>query len=105
MAIWLRQNTSVTLVAGPFTSSLDGVTPATTLSILSTDVRLKKQGITYWTAKSDGTAATHTENGEYNVVLGINDTDVLGFLRVQILLLLLLFKEKLCLRFLIKLHQ
>ena len=84
MAIWLRQSTSVTLVVGPFVSSLDGVTPGTALSIPSTIVRLKKSGAATWVSKSDATAGAHTENGEYNIVLSANDTNVLGFMRLQI---------------------
>lgn len=79
----LRQSTAVDIGLGPFVDQADGVTPETSLTISQADVRLKKNGGS-WAQKSDTNAATHEENGWYEVALNTTDTNTLGELLVAV---------------------
>lgn len=83
MTTWLKQSTSVTLIFGPMVSATDGVTPQTAMSIPQAEVRLSKNGGAY-AQKNDATAAAHTEEGNYTVVLNATDTGTLGVMRASI---------------------
>lgn len=80
---WLRQSTAVDLAFGPFLDGVDGRTPETALAITQADVRLKK-GAGAWAAKNSAAAATHEENGWYEVSLDATDTGTLGELMVAV---------------------
>lgn len=79
----LKQSTAVTVKLGPFVDSTDGVTAETALTISQADVRLSKAGGDY-AQKSESSAATHDELGEYDVDLDTTDTATLGPLRLMV---------------------
>lgn len=79
----LRQSTAVDVPVGPFLDSSDGVTPETGLTLSQADFRLKKNNGD-WAQKNQTSAATHEENGNYEVSLNATDTDTLGLLRVYV---------------------
>lgn len=83
MASWLKQSTAVDIAMGPFLDSTDGVTAETALTISQADVRLKKNAGA-WAQKNDANAATHEENGWYEVPLNATDTNTLGLLVVAV---------------------
>jgi hypothetical protein len=73
----------VTIPFGPFVSSSDGVTPATSLSIAYTDVRIRKcQGA--WGDKNDSSATPHEENAEYALTINETDTNTVGDMRIHV---------------------
>ncbi len=77
----LRQNTAVTVSAGPFVSTSDGTTPNIGLLDQSSACALQKNGI-------DSGAITlaswaHSSHGHYAVGLGVSHTDSIGLLRLQ----------------------
>ncbi len=77
MSIALRQATaSQEVPLGFFLDSLDGNSEETGLTIASTDIKLWKFGATALVDCSVG--ATHMGNGVYVVVLGTEDTDIVG---------------------------
>tara|TARA_Y100000310_G_C20704329_1_gene833668 strand:- start:34718 stop:37687 length:2970 start_codon:yes stop_codon:yes gene_type:complete len=78
-----KLNTSATVKMGPFISSADGVSPLTTLTITSADVRLSKNGGNF-VEKNDPSEATHDEDGYYDVILDTTDLDTLERMRVAI---------------------
>lgn len=81
--VFLKQSTAVDIGLGPFVDATDGVTPETGLTISQADVRLKKNGGS-WAQKNQASAATHEENGWYEVSLNTTDTDTLGTLLVAV---------------------
>jgi hypothetical protein len=83
MAGWLKQSTAVDIALGPFVDATDGVTAETALTISQADVRLKKNAAA-WAQKNDANAATHEENGWYEVALNATDTDTIGILIVAV---------------------
>jgi hypothetical protein len=83
MATWLKQSTAVDIGLGPFVDSADGVTAEDSLTISQADVRLKKNAGA-WAQKNDTNAATHEENGWYEVALNTTDTNTLGILLVNV---------------------
>lgn len=83
MGLWLKQSTAITMKAGPFLDSVDGVTAETALTISQADVRLTKNGGDA-AQKNDATSATHDENGWYDVPLNATDTNTLGRLQIFI---------------------
>lgn len=83
MPTFLRQSTAVDIGLGPFVDATDGVTAETALTISQADVRLKKNNGA-WAQKNDVTAATHEENGWYEVELDATDTNTLGILIVAV---------------------
>jgi len=83
MATLLKQSTAVSIALGPFVDDTDGKTAETGLSIAQADVRLKKNDAG-WGQKNDSNAATHEENGWYEVALDTTDTGTLGILIVNV---------------------
>ncbi|MGE3835237.1 MAG: hypothetical protein AB7H43_10670, partial [Acidimicrobiia bacterium] len=83
MSGWLRQSTAVDIALGPFLDDTDGKTAETGLTISQADVRLKKNAGN-WAQKNQASAATHEENGWYEVSLNTTDTDTLGVLVVAV---------------------
>lgn len=83
MSTLLKQSTAVDIGLGPFVDQSDGFTPETSLTISQADVRLKKNGGA-WAQKADTNAATHEENGWYEVALNTTDTNTLGELIVAV---------------------
>lgn len=81
--IYFRQSTATSGVFGPFVDSTDGYTPETGLTISQADVRLSKNGGAF-AQKNDATAASHDENGWYNVPLNTTDTNTLGSLIIAV---------------------
>lgn len=71
---WLRRNTAISVMFGPFLSRIDGVTE---LTGLSPAIRISKNGGA-WT-NFTGTV-THQENGWYKVDLSTTDTQTQGSL-------------------------
>lgn len=78
----LLQNTSVTIVLGPFVSDTDFKTPQTALTINPTDVRISKNGSAF--ADATGSSTVHGENGFYRCTLAIANVDTLGTLDVHV---------------------
>jgi len=83
MACYLKQSTAVSIGLGPFLDDTDGKTAETGLTISQADVRLKKNDGN-WAQKNDTNAATHEENGWYEVALNTTDTNTLGILIVSV---------------------
>jgi hypothetical protein len=81
--MWVKQSTAITLKAGPFLDSTDGVTAETALTIAQADVRLTKNGGDA-AQKNETASATHDENGWYNVAIDATDTNTLGRLQLFI---------------------
>ncbi len=81
--MWLKQSTAVTVKAGPFVDSTDGVTAETALTISQADIRLSKNGGAF-AQSNNATGATHDENGWYDIPLDTTDTNTLGTLRVSV---------------------
>lgn len=80
----LRQSTAaISLKIGPFVDDTDGYTPETGLTINQADVRLSKNGGNF-AQKTDTSAATHDENGYYDVSINVTDNGTLGRLRVAV---------------------
>ena len=83
MTTKLLQSTAVSIKAGPFVDSVDGVTVEAGLSIAQADIRLSKAGGNI--AQSDEEdGATYDEGGWYDVPLDAVDTNTLGELLVTI---------------------
>jgi hypothetical protein len=84
----LRQSDAIELVIGPFVDATDGVTAETALTITQADVRLKKctaAGDCAASAqKNEATAASHDENGWYEIDLDATDTDTVGILKISV---------------------
>lgn len=83
MAVLLKQSTAVNVKLGPFVDDTDGVSAETGLTISQADVRLAKNDGN-WGQKNDSNAATHEENGWYEVALNATDTNTLGTLIVAV---------------------
>lgn len=80
----LRQSTAnQPRVIGPFVSDSDFKTPATTLTINPSDIKLVKNGT--GPTNKNATGASHRTNGMYAVTFDATDTDTLGELSVSIL--------------------
>ena len=79
--MWLKQSTAVTIKLGPFVDSADGDTAETSLTINQSDVRITKNGGDY-AQKTEASACTHDEGGEYDCSLDATDTGTLGRLKV-----------------------
>src|SRR3990167_1695143 len=84
LMIWLREKSDVTLTMGPFIDSSDGVSFMPGLVISPSDTRIYKQGSSLWTGKDDGSYATYTENGGYDISLSGRDTNTRGVFYVFI---------------------
>lgn len=83
MSVWLREDTAVTIVIGPF---VDPTTPATeeeALTVNQAAVRLSKNGGAF-AQKNDATTASHMENGFYSCPLNATDTSTPGSLVVAV---------------------
>jgi hypothetical protein len=76
--MFLKQNTAVTLLLGPFVESSDGITVKTDLSIAASDVKLIKFGASALVAKNSAVAPEHVSNGYYSVHIDTSDTSVAG---------------------------
>ncbi len=83
MGQWLKQSTAITLKLGPFLDDGDGKTAETGLTISQADVRLSKNGGDF-AQKNEANAATHDENGYYDVPLDTTDTNTLGRLKISV---------------------
>jgi len=83
MSQWLKQSTAITLKLGPFLDDTDGKTAETGLTISQADVRLSKNGGDF-AQKNEANAATHDENGYYDVALDTTDTNTLGRLKISV---------------------
>ena len=80
---WLKQNTAVDKILGPFVDDVDFKTAETGLTIAQADIRLSKNGAAFAQTHNNA-GATHREGGDYKVPLDATDTDTLGDLRVRI---------------------
>ncbi len=78
----LLQNTSVTVVLGPFVDDTDFKTPETALVINASDVRISKNGGSF--AEATGSSTTHNENGYYLCTLAIANVDTLGSIDINV---------------------
>jgi hypothetical protein len=76
---FLKANTAVDVLIGPFLDSTDGDTEETALTISQADVLLSKNGQAL-AQKNDATAAAHDANGMYNCELDATDTNTEGTL-------------------------
>ena len=85
MSQWLKQNTAVTVVMGPFVDSTDGVTPEIALDITEQEVLLSKNGGAF-ALKHEATHGVHdaSHNGWYTILLDATDTNTLGLLDIAI---------------------
>lgn len=83
MAIWLREDTAVTIVLGPFVDPTTPETEEEELTINQAAVRLSKNGGAF-AQKNDATTATHMENGFYSCPLNATDTSTPGSLVVAV---------------------
>lgn len=80
---YLRQATaSQTRVLGPFIGTTDYESPATSLTINASDVKLSLAGGASTTKNSGG--GTHVHNGEYSFTFDATDTATVGQLAVSI---------------------
>ncbi len=80
---YLKQSTAATVKIGPFVDATDGVTAETGLTISQADVRLAKDGGNY-AQKTESSASTHDELGEYDCDLDATDTATLGSLVLSV---------------------
>lgn len=80
---FLRQNTDVIIMIGPFLDSTDGNTPEPGLTINDNDYRLSKNGGSF-APKDDSDDGTHDENGWYSTEFDGDDIDSLGMLKVAV---------------------
>lgn len=79
----LKQSTaSQEISVGPFLDSTDGDTEKTGLTIVASDIRLKK-GSADWASKNSG-GATAEEHGNYRITLDATDTATIGMLEINI---------------------
>lgn len=81
--MFLKQNTSVSVMLGPFVDETDGFTPEEGLTIGSGDVRISKADGAF-AGCSDDPGFAHNDSGWYSGVLSIADTDTLGSLIVSV---------------------
>ena len=81
MGLWLKQNTAVDVLIGPFVDSGDGNTTEELLTIEDEHVLLSKLGQAL-AAKNDANDATHDDLGYYNCPLNGTDTNTLGTLQL-----------------------
>lgn len=81
MAYFLKKDTAVTVLMGPFVDSTDAVTPEEGLTISPADVKLSKNGGAA-AAKSDTNNESHVDAGLYTLQLNATDTNTLGQLVV-----------------------
>lgn len=80
---FLRANTAVDVLLGPFLDDSDGNTAETGLTISQADVRLSKNGQNM-AQKNDANACTHDEIGYYNCPLDTTDTNTEGQLVISV---------------------
>jgi len=78
---FLRANTAVDVLIGPFELNTDGDTDQTGLTITQADVRLSKNGQNM-AQKNDANACVHDELGYYNCPLDVTDTNEEGNLTI-----------------------
>jgi len=83
MAFLIPQSTLTTLQAGPFVSTVDGVTVLPSLTILPSDRRLSLNGGPFMPSTSSSTA-TYLNEGFYAFPLSVADTQLVGTLRIVI---------------------
>jgi hypothetical protein len=85
MATWLKYHTAVTVQAGPFLDSGDGVSPEIALDIPEASCLLSKNGAAF-AAKTDATHGVHdaAHNGWYTIPLAQDDADTVGSLVLEI---------------------
>ena len=81
--LFLKANTAVDVLIGPFVDDTDGKTAETGLTISQADIRLSKNGQNM-AQKNDATAAVHDELGYYNCELDATDTNTEGNLTLLV---------------------
>lgn len=74
---FLKANTAVDILIGPFVDDTDGKTAETALTLSQADIKLSKNGQTL-AQKNDITTAVHDANGYYNCELDATDTNTEG---------------------------
>jgi hypothetical protein len=74
---FLKQNTAIDILLGPFLDDTDGKTAETGLTISQSDVKLSKNGQAL-AQKNESSAAAHDANGYYNCPLNATDTNTVG---------------------------
>lgn len=74
---FLKANTAVDVLIGPFVDDTDGKTAETSLTLAQADIKLSKNGQAL-AQKNDATAASHDANGYYNCELDATDTNTEG---------------------------
>lgn len=80
---FLKQNTAVDVLIGPFLDNTDGDTPEIALVITQADVLLSKNGQAL-SQKNDANNATHDTSGYYICPLNATDTNTLGILTLEV---------------------
>jgi hypothetical protein len=80
---FLKANTAVDVLIGPFIDEDDGKTAETGLTITQADVRLSKNGQNI-AQKNDTNAAVHDELGYHNCPLDATDTNTEGMLTLAV---------------------
>jgi hypothetical protein len=80
---FLKSNTAVDVLLGPFVDDTDGKTAETALTLSQADILLSKNGQVL-TQKTDITAAVHDSNGYYNCELDATDTNTEGTLTLVV---------------------
>ncbi len=80
---WLKQQTAVVVLLGPFVDEDDGKTAETGLTITQGDVLLSKNGATL-TQKENAAGPAHDSLGYYACSLAANDTSDVGRLTVAV---------------------
>lgn len=80
---YLQANTAVDLMVGPFVDDTDGKTAETGLTITQAEVRLSKNGGNM-AQKTEATALSHDELGNYVCKLDATDTNTEGILTLMI---------------------
>jgi len=82
-ALPLKEDTTATIVLGPFLDSTDGDTEEEGLTLSQADVRVSKNGGSF-AQKTESTSATHMENGYYSCPIDATDTNTAGRLIVYV---------------------
>ncbi len=80
---WIVQSTNETVIVGPFTDAVDGVTPETGLTVTSAEVLLSKDGAAV-SAKNEASALGDGTAGFYTCALNTTDTATLGILLIHV---------------------
>lgn len=83
MGLFLKQNTAVDVIVGPFVDSTDGNTVEAALTITSAEVFLSKNGGAL-AVKNEATSLIYDSLGYYDCNLNTTDTNTLGRLQLMI---------------------